>query len=208
MRPSGERDRLAALQLPALGAVGHAERIGGLDVEPARPLVLDERVADRGNAVLDREDEQLVAVALERRARAQLLQLEPVRQPPEDAAQVAEEVAEPRRPVDRERHVAIAERERLQHSGQAEVVVAVEVREEDLAQVDEADGRAQQLPLRPLAAVEEQPVAAAAHEQRRRRAARGGRAAGSAEENDVEIHCGRSYSRPCAQLGAGVASRR
>ena len=80
--------------------------------------------------------------------------------------EVVEEVAQPGRPVDRERHVAVAERERLQHPRQAEVVVAVEVREEDLAQVDEADRRAQQLALRPLAAVEEQPVAAAADEQR------------------------------------------
>ena len=95
---------------------------------------------------------------------------------------------EPARPVERERHLAPAERERLQHPGQAEEVVGVEVREEDLLEVDEADVRAQQLPLRPLAAVEEEPLAAAADERRRGRAARGRHRAGRAEEDHVEIH--------------------
>ena len=70
-------------------------------------------------------------------------------------------------------------------------MVGVEVREEDLAQVDEADRRAQQLPLRALAAVEEQALAAAADEQRRG-AALGRRCrAGGAEEDDVEVHAAR-----------------
>ena len=54
-----------------------------------------------------------------------------------------------RRAVDGQRHLAAAERERLQHPGQAEVVVGVEVRDEDLLEVDEADRGAQQLALRP-----------------------------------------------------------
>ena len=72
--------------------------------------------------------------------------------------------------------------------GQAEEVVGVEVREEDLLQVGQADRRALQLPLRPLAAVEEEPLAAAADEQRRRPALRGRHRGGRAEEDDVEIH--------------------
>ena len=67
-------------------------------------------------------------------------------------------------------------------------MVGVEVRQEDLLQVDEADVRAQQLPLRSLAAVEEQPLPAAPHERRRRRAARGRHRAGGAEEDHIEIH--------------------
>ncbi len=43
----------------------------------------------------------------------------------------------------------------------------MEVRQEDLAQVDETDVGAQQLPLRPLAAVEQQPLAAAPDERAR-----------------------------------------
>ena len=46
-------------------------------------------------------------------------------------------------------------------------MVGVVVRQEDLAQLGEADVRAQELSLRPLGAVEEEPVAAAAHEHGR-----------------------------------------
>ena len=59
-------------------------------------------------------------------------------------------------PVERQRHLAAAESERLQHPGQAEEVVGVEVRQEDLVELDQADVRAQELPLRAFAAVEEQ----------------------------------------------------
>ena len=64
----------------------------------------------------------------------------------------------------------------------------MEVREEDLLQVGQADRRPLQLPLRPLAAVEEEPLAAAPHEQGRRAALRGRHRSGGAEEDDVEIH--------------------
>ena len=72
--------------------------------------------------------------------------------------------------------LAAAEREGLQHPRQAEDVIGVQVREEDVLEVDEPGVRAEQLALRPLAAVDEQPVAAAA-EERRGGAARGGRGA-------------------------------
>ena len=68
---------------------------------------------------------------------------------------------EPGRAVDRDRHLAAAERERLQHPGQPEVVVGVVVGEEDLAQVDQAERRAEQLALGALGAVEEQALAPA-----------------------------------------------
>ena len=84
--------------------------------------------------------------------------------------------------------VAAAERERLQHPRQAEEVIGVEMREEDLLEVGQPDVRALQLPLRPLGAVEEQPLAAAAHEQRGRRALRGRHRGGGAEKDEVEVH--------------------
>ena len=69
----------------------------------------------------------------------------------------------------------------------------MEVRDEDLVEVDQAD-RAQQLALGALAAVEQQPLAAAA-EQRGGQAAPGGRRrGGGAEEDDVEVH-GTAYLR-------------
>ena len=60
----GQRHRLAALQRAAFRAERDAERVGRLDVEAAGPDVLDERVADRRDAVVHREDEDAVAVTL------------------------------------------------------------------------------------------------------------------------------------------------
>ena len=84
--------------------------------------------------------------------------------------------------------LAAAEREGLEHPRQAEDVVGVQVGEEDVLEVAEPGVGAQQLSLRPLAAVDEEPVAAAA-DQRRGRAARGGRRrARGAQEDEVEVH--------------------
>ena len=85
-------------------------------------------------------------------------------------AQPAQQIIEAPWAVQGQRQLAAAERERLQHPGQAEEVVGVEVRQEHLVELDQADVRAQELPLRALAAVEEQLLAAAPDE-------RGGRSA-------------------------------
>ena len=114
----------------------------------------------------DRERHQVVFLALQDVAGLQLDELERVGQLPEDPPQRGEQLLQPRRPVDGQRQLAAAQREGLQHPRQAEVVVGVEVRDEDLAQLDQAHRGAQQLALRPLAAVEEQPLTAAAEEQR------------------------------------------
>ena len=98
----------------------------------------------------------------------------------------------PRGPCTLSGSVATAQRERLQHPRQAEVVVGVEVREEDVLEVDEADVGAKQLALRPLAAVEEQPVAAAPDERRGRCPARPSARSRGPEEDDVEVHGRRS----------------
>ena len=89
-------------------------------------------------------------------------------------------------------------------------MVGVEVGEEDLLEVDEADVRAQQLPLRALAAVDQDPLAAATDERRGGAALGGGRGAGRPEEDDVEIHGGRFYRcrEDAARQGRGAASLR
>ena len=51
-----ERDRLAALEGAALRAERDAERVRRLDVEAARALGLDERVADRATPCADGND--------------------------------------------------------------------------------------------------------------------------------------------------------
>ena len=78
---------------------------------------------------------------------------------------------QPARPVHGQGLLALAQVERLQHAGQPEPVVGVEVGDEDVVEVGEAD-RAQELALGPFAAVEQQPLAAAAHEQRGQAASR------------------------------------
>ena len=152
--------------------------------------MLDERVADGADAVVDGEGDQPVAVALQRVARCELDDVEPVRETSEDAAQVAEEPACTRRPVHGDRQLAAAQSERLEHSGQAEEVVGVEVGEEHLLEVDEPDVGAQELPLRALGAVDEEPLAAAPDQGRGRRSLCGRRRPGRPEEHDVEVHSG------------------
>ena len=102
----------------------------------------------------DGEGADLVAVERHCVPAAQLHELELVAQPPDHAGEDAEELAEARRPVDVERRLARPQRERLQHPGEPEVVVGVEVRQEDVLEVDEPDRRAQELALGSLAAVE------------------------------------------------------
>jgi hypothetical protein len=184
----GERHRVAPLQSPALRPGRHAERIRRLDVEAPGARRLHERVADGGNAVVDGKGAELVAVTRDDVPRPELDERVLVREPAEDAAQRGEELAQPPRAVDRDRQLPAAERERLQHPGQAEIVVGVVVRQEDVRELGKPDRRAEQLALRPLAAVEQQPLTLAADQQRSRRALRGRHRAGRAEEDDVEIH--------------------
>ena len=71
-------------------------------------------------------------------------------------------------------------------------MIRVEVRQQDVLEIDEPCRRAQQLPLRPLAAVDEQTIAAAPDERRRGAPRRRRRGAGRAEEEQVEVHARRS----------------
>jgi hypothetical protein len=66
-------------------------------------------------------------------------------------------------------------------------MVGVEVRDEELLELHEPD-RPHQLPLRALAAVEQEPIATAPHERGGQPALRAGRRAGGAEKEDVEVH--------------------
>ena len=73
-----------------------------------------------------------------------------------------------------------------------EHVIGVEVRQEDMLEVDEPDIRAEELPLCPLAAVDKQAIPATPDERRRRPTGRSRRRGGRSEEDEVEIHGGRS----------------
>ena len=184
-----DRHLLSGLQPSARRAVRDAQRVCGVDVEPPGPLRLHDRVPERLGAVLDRESLDRVVAPLEPLPRLELDDRQRVREPPEERVQPLEQFAQAARPVDRQRRLVPAtQRERLQHPRQAEEVVGVEVREEDLLQVGQADRRPLQLALRPLAAVEQEPLAAAPDEERSRGALRRRHRGSRAEEDDVEVH--------------------
>ncbi len=109
--------------------------------------------------MVDLERDDGVAVALEAVVPSQYHRRDGVRQAPEDARERAKQLVEPFGPVDGEWDLTAAEGERLEHPGKAQVVIRVVVREEDVLELDEPDVAAQQLPLRALRAVEEQPIA-------------------------------------------------
>ena len=88
---------------------------------------------------------------------------------PDDRGEQVEQAAQAAGPVDRECPLALSQREGLEHARQAEDVIRMEVGDQQLLELDEAD-RAHQLALGSLATVHEQAVATAAHE-------RGGQAA-------------------------------
>jgi hypothetical protein len=180
-------DRLAPLEQAALRRLD-AEAVGRVDVEAAGPRRLEQRVAERRDAVGWRERGEVVAVPLEHCARLELLELDRVRELAEDAPQRGEQLAEPGRPVDRQADLAAAQRERLQHPRQPEEVVGVVVGEEDLAELDEPDRRAEHLALRALAAVEQEPFAAPPDEHGRGGALRRRDRARRAEEHEIEVH--------------------
>ena len=102
--------------------------------------------------------------------------------------------AQARRAVERQRPLARAQVERLDHAQQPEPVVEVVVGEEHRVDLGQPD-RAQQLLLGPLAAVEQQPVAARAQQQRGQPAPCRRDRAGRAGEEEREIHRTRTLER-------------
>ncbi len=148
-----------------------------------------------------------IAVARDRLGRLQLGDAEPIARAPVDEAHLLHERRQPRRPVDLSGALAFAQREGLEHAGQPQPVVGVEVCDEHAVDIAQAD-RADQLALRALAAVEQQAVAADA-----RRAPPAGRAARSGTEPPVpakkrDTSMGQRYRRPPPGVGQRVARTR
>ena len=78
-----------------------------------------------------------VAVAPDDLARIEVTDLEWVRDATHDDPERTEEGSRPARAVDRHRDLAATEPERLQHPRQAEHVIGVEMREEDVLEIDQ-----------------------------------------------------------------------
>ena len=108
-------DLLPALQAPEVRPLRHAERARRGGVEAARPVVLDERVAVRRHAVLDREGGDEIAVEADLLVRLELDELERVARAPDHGAHRLEQRLQPGRPVERQRPLARAQVEGLEH---------------------------------------------------------------------------------------------
>ena len=91
-RPSSSVSGSPAWRIPRSRPGGTPSASAAATSKRPGPLVLDERVADGGDAVVDRERVDAVLPALERVARLELDERQPVRQPPEERPQLAEEV--------------------------------------------------------------------------------------------------------------------
>ena len=187
-RAGVERHRPSVLQLAAQRPERHPQRRCRLHVEPAGPDVLAQRVAEACHPVVGGERLDPVAVALQRLPRLELDQRQRIRQPADHAVERADQRPQAGWAVDRERRLAGAQRERLQHAGQAQHVIGVEVRDQRQVDVGQAGRRSQHLPLRALPAVDQDPLAATPHEIRGRATLRGRYRTGGSQEQHVQIH--------------------
>src|SRR4029453_13954991 len=106
---------LATLEPPERRAPRDAEAVRLVEVEAAGPCTLAQHVAVRREAVLDCKGLDPIVGALDSISRGELDQGQVVAPPPEHAPQNPEELVEPRRAVDGERHLAATEGEGLQH---------------------------------------------------------------------------------------------
>jgi len=186
--PSGELDRIAPLEHTEQRPLRYAERERGVSIEAARPRLLDERVSLGQNAVARLEHDDPVVASSQGIPGLKLDELEREGQPSEDPLESAHEILQPRRAVNRQRQLPAAKGEGLQHPGEAEVVISVIVGEKDGRNLDQADARTQELPLRTLATVDEKPLATPADERARGSPPRARYRPRRAEENEVQIH--------------------
>jgi hypothetical protein len=180
-------DRLAALKPAEVAHVGDTESAGALLVEPARSLLLDQRIAVGLDPVFDRERPHLIAVVRNRLPGSDLDQLELVGGPADDRPHRLHQLPEPGGPQHPQRLLPPGEGVGAQQPRQPEVVVGMEVAEIDLVELDQP-GRAHHLALGALPRVEQQPVTAAADQEAGGRAPRRGYGAAGAEEDGGEVH--------------------
>ena len=189
VRPSGSVTALALGEPAPERALGDPHLAREFGIEPPAAFFLDERVADRGlRAMLDGEREDRISLARDRRARRDLGDLERKGEPLDaEAVGALEERVKPRRAPEAKRFGARLQRERAQQAEDAEDVIGVVVREEEVVE-RERDAVAHHLALGALAAVDEQRFALADEGERRDAALDGGAGGGGAEEAEGEAH--------------------
>ena len=131
-------DGLALLEAAEVRPRLDAELASALGVERPRARVLDQRVAERADAVVGLVCGDPVAVALDLLVAGSSSYSStgnPTR--PMIGRSAPNRRAQARRAVDAQRPLALAQPERLEHAGQAEHVIGVEVGDEDVLELNQ-----------------------------------------------------------------------
>jgi hypothetical protein len=140
-------------------ALRHALLAGHVRVEPAEPLMLDHRVAEGVSAVLCAVCDDVVLIPLDLLTRLQLDDVHDERHAfHAQVHRVMQDAGAALRRPQSEGRLPALQSHGAQQAGHAEEVVGVHVREEDVVE-GEAGAEAHHLPLRALAAVEQQRIA-------------------------------------------------
>src|SRR5256885_4242963 len=163
-RTVSDLDRLSFLQPAVEGSARHTEPLRPVDAEAPRARLLLEGVRIARNRVDRLERLHGVFAAVDLSAGRELLgsDRETRREIPE-GEQFAHEPLYAPRPVDLERHLAPVHGHALDHAGQSEEMVSVEMGEEDPGDLHEAEAALHELPLRPFAAAEQHDLGASFH---------------------------------------------
>ncbi len=168
--PVRQGDRLAVDEVPPDGAGGHTERLGLLRQKGAARLFTKEVPEATRPAVDDREGDHLEVVVFEHHAGADVDQVNRHRRAraaqhhTED--QVFDAIQRPAPTVDFQPVHGFPPRKGGDQPAQAQNVIEMAVGEQHALQTPEADPAAQNLPLRPFAAIDEKPLVAPQHDLR------------------------------------------
>ena len=179
-------DRLAFLQPAEQGTRRDAERLRPLHTEPPGPRPLLEHVAQARDRVDRLVGGDRVLAAVHGPARRDLLRLhrEAWREVAE-GEQLADEPLHAPRPVDFEGRPPTVHRHALDHPGQPEEMVSVEVGQEDPRHLHEAQAALHELPLRAFPAVEQHDLRPAFHRHSAHVPLRRRPRSGRTEEHDL-----------------------
>src|SRR5947208_2304333 len=201
-RTVSDSDCLSFLQPAVEGSARHSKRFRPVDAEAPRARLLLEGVGVAGHRVDRLERLHGVLAAVDLSAGRELLgsDREARREIPE-GEEFAHEPLDPPRPVDLERDLASVHGHALDHAGQSEEMVSVEMGEEDAGDLHEAEAALHELPLRPFAAVEQHDLRASFHRDGTHVSLRSGPRTRGPQEHDLH---GLAPERPQALNAFGT----
>src|SRR5436309_4038791 len=201
-RTVSDSDCLSFLQPAVEGSARHTKRFRPVDTEAPRARLLLEGVGVAGHRVDRLERLHGILAAVDLSAGRELLgsDREARREMPE-GEQFGHEPLDAPRPLDFERHLASVHGHALDHAGQSEEMVSVEMGEEDAGDLHETEAAQHELPLRPFAAVEQHDFRASFHRDRTHVSLRSGPRTRGPQEHDLH---GLAPERPQALNAFGT----